>query len=62
MDHSRKLAKQIAAHRKRESACFICGKHFKSRSRFDAICNLCWADNEMRPYLAPGKSRKAFVH
>lgn len=32
--------------------CSVCGKRFKSRSHFDAICNVCWADNEMRPYVA----------
>jgi len=40
-----------------ENKCTICKKHFKSRSHFDAICDLCWADHEMRPYLAPGGLR-----
>jgi len=31
--------------------CSVCGKKFNSRSHFDSICNLCWADNEMRPYV-----------
>ena len=39
------------------SRCSVCGKRFKSRSHFDAICNLCWADNEMRPYVALGAFR-----
>ncbi len=39
------------------SRCSVCGKQFKSRSHFDAICNLCWADNEMRPYVALAASR-----
>lgn len=30
--------------------CRFCGKRFKSRSHFDALCDFCWADNEMRPY------------
>jgi len=34
--------------------CSLCGKHFKSRSHFDALCDYCWADNEMRPYVAFG--------
>ncbi len=39
------------------SRCSVCGKRFKSRSHFDAICNLCWADNEMKPYVAIGAYR-----
>lgn len=31
--------------------CCLCGKGFKSRSQYDALCDLCWADNEMRPYV-----------
>jgi hypothetical protein len=30
--------------------CIVCGGDFKSRSLFDTLCNVCWADNEMRPY------------
>ena len=33
------------------SRCQVCGKSFKSNSHFDALCNVCWADNEMRPYF-----------
>lgn len=32
------------------SRCVVCDKEFRSHSRLDAICDLCWADNEMRPY------------
>ena len=33
------------------SRCKFCGKNFKSHSQFDALCNVCWADSEMRPYF-----------
>lgn len=39
------------------SRCSVCRKRFKSRSRFDYICNLCWADNEMKPYINFGSPR-----
>ena len=32
--------------------CLVCGANFQSRSQLDALCNVCWADNEMRPYGA----------
>ncbi len=40
------------------SLCDMCGKHFKSHSHFDALCNLCWADNEMKPYFMRAKSSR----
>jgi hypothetical protein len=44
------------------SSCAVCGKDFKSYSHFDAICDLCWADNEMRPYsAAPLNGRKVRI-
>lgn len=41
------------------SRCALCKKRFKSRSHLDVICDICWADNEMRPYLAVGGLRGA---
>jgi hypothetical protein len=38
--------------------CDVCGKSFRSKSHFDSICNLCWADNEMRPYITLGRIRR----
>lgn len=32
--------------------CHVCGKRFKSRSHYDALCDICWADNDMRPYVS----------
>lgn len=31
--------------------CHMCGKQFRSRSHHDALCDTCWADNEMQPYV-----------
>lgn len=39
--------------------CALCKRRFKSRSHLDSICDVCWADNEMRPYLAIGGLRGA---
>lgn len=30
--------------------CRVCDANFRSLSRFEKICNYCWAENEMRPY------------
>lgn len=39
--------------------CSVCGKRFKTRAHFDAICHLCLADSEMKPYLNFGVLRGA---
>ncbi len=67
MDRTRKLTNAIfagetpSARAPRPNRCSVCGKGFKSKSHFDAICNLCWADNEMRPYIA-ASSRRFYVN
>lgn len=44
------------------SSCSVCGLVFKSYSHFDAICDVCWADNEMRPYAtSPRSGRKVGI-
>jgi hypothetical protein len=56
---SQKLS-QLENHPHRQSSqCALCKRRFKSRSHLDAICDVCWADNEMRPYLAVGGLRGA---
>lgn len=54
----RKVSYEVEGHQQsKKSKCSVCQKHFKSRSHFDAICDLCWADNEMRPFLSFGGLR-----
>lgn len=56
----RKVTYEMNCHQHlKTNKCMVCEKRFKSRSHFDAICDLCWADNEMRPYLALGGFRGA---
>ena len=53
MERQRKTVKGLL----KTSTCTVCKKRFRTRSHFDALCNLCWADNEMRPYLNFGNVR-----
>ncbi len=63
MDRIKKNKKQFANHENDRaqmtnfSKCSLCRKRFKTHSHFDAICDLCWADNEMKPYIAFGGYR-----
>lgn len=41
---------ELSARGLHDENCRICGTSFKSFSRFEAICNGCWADNELKPY------------
>lgn len=36
--------------------CPMCGRRFRSRSHLDTLCNACWADNELKPYVTRSKS------
>jgi len=49
---------KIVNHESKKNKCSLCGQTFESRSHFDALCNVCWADNEMKPYLAFGGFRR----
>lgn len=44
--------------KKKMNHCSVCGGKFRSHSHFDVLCNLCWAENEMKPYLAFGRHRR----
>lgn len=64
MDRLNKFRKQHSEEKDAQkisklSKCNVCGKRFKSRSHFDALCDLCWADNEMRPYISFGAFRRS---
>jgi len=64
MDHTYKYKKLNIANDgdshdgSRINKCAICGHRFKSRSHIDVLCNICWADNEMKAYLTFGGFRK----
>lgn len=42
-------------HHLKINECHVCGKRFKSRSHYDALCDVCWADNDMKPYVSRTK-------
>ena len=44
------VADKVALRFANTHICRICETEFKAFSRFDLLCNGCWADNEMKPY------------
>lgn len=43
----------------KKNKCVVCGKGFRTQSRFDSICNPCWADNEVHPFASVAGPRGA---
>jgi hypothetical protein len=63
VDRSRKTStrlepKKTSGRTLHQRRCTVCGTRFRSLSHFDILCNVCWADNEMRPYLRSGVGGK----